>query len=127
VYTHTIRSINHAMAMMKKKKKEEIRSFFVSFFLLLPKGHSIQSKKFMFLPLQSTNPFVPLAHYFSSFFLVRCTCCIHTNKEKLSCHRLYTEKRESNSLTEGTLDGGKSEFHLHSKLALVPATILSLY
>jgi len=127
VYTHTIRSINHAMATMKneeKKKNEEIRSFF--FFSSLPKGHSIQSKKFKFLLLQSTNPFFLLS--FFSFFLVRCTCCMHTytNKEKLSCHRLGIEK-ESNSLTEEASDGGKSEFHLHSKLTLVPAAILSLY
>ena len=40
------------------------------------------------------------------------------NKEKLSCHRLGREKA-SNFLTEEeeALDGGKSEFHLHAKLA----------
>jgi len=123
VYTHTIRSINHAMATTKKKIKKKKSDH--SFFILLPKGHSIQSKKFKFLFLQSTNPFSSLSFFFS-FFLVRCTCCMHTytNKEKLSCHRLRLEK-ESNFLTEEASDGGKSEFHLHSKLA--PATILSLY
>jgi hypothetical protein len=111
VYTHTIRSINHAMATMKneEKKRKTKKSDHSFFFSSLPKGHSIQSKKFKFLLLQSTNPFSSLF-----LFLVRCTCCMHTytNKEKLSCHRLGIEK-ESNSLTEEASDGGKSEFHLH--------------
>jgi hypothetical protein len=101
----------------QKKKKKKIRFFY-------------PMKKFQVLISSIHQPVF-------SFSLLLYVCI--RKKKNLSCHhrahieeekkkkREKEKERERDSLTEEASDGGKSEFHLHSKLARVPAAILSSY
>ena len=102
MYTYTIRSINHAMAMMKKRrirKKSDHSSFFFFFSLKVILSNQKNSCAYPFN--QPTRLFLSCVFFPSSFSFDALVAYTQIKRIYLVIDYTHIEKeRESNSLTE---------------------------